>query len=296
MCAGSSGPEPLPPDTEERLAAFTELVATAIANSEARDRLHRIVAEQAALRQVALLVAEGASPSELFAAVAEGIATVFGLGTVTLDRYDAGFTTTLAQCRAPMFPVGTRWPLDGESLSATVLETGRPARLDDYTGLEGTIAKAIREVGTRSTVGVPIVVEGRVWGIVAVGTSGPEPLPADTEERLAGFTELLGTAIANAEARENLRRLADEQAALRRVATLVAEGAEAEALFSTVAEEIAHVLDVPTVTIGRYEGDASIVIASLNAPSEAPSRPRTARTGSARRSACPSSWRAGCGA
>src|SRR6202035_5303167 len=51
--------------------------------------------------------------------------------------------------------------------------------------------------------GVPVIVEGRMWGAIFVGST-QEPLPAGTEERLAGFTELAGTAIANAEAQAAL--------------------------------------------------------------------------------------------
>jgi len=58
-----------------------------------------------------------------------------------------------------------------------------------------------------------------------VSTAEVEPLPLDTESRLAHFTELVATAIANAEAAKGLARLATQQAALRRVATLVASGA-----------------------------------------------------------------------
>ena len=78
---------------------------------------------------------------------------------------------------------------------------------------------------TRSAVGVPVVVDGAFWGVIAVGTREAEPFPADLEDRLADFTELVATAIANSQAHEQLTQLADEQAALRRVATLVAEGA-----------------------------------------------------------------------
>jgi signal transduction histidine kinase len=52
-------------------------------------------------------------------------------------------------------------------------------------------------------VGVPIWVGGRLWGVMSAG-SRAEPLPADTEERLAGFTDLAATAIANADAKAAL--------------------------------------------------------------------------------------------
>ena len=84
-------------------------------------------------------------------------------------------------------------------------------------------------------------------------TSTEGPLPPDTETRLASFTELVATAIANAEARETLAQLADEQAALRRVATLVAEGVSQDTLFAAVAEEVAGLVGVDQLTIDRYD-------------------------------------------
>src|SRR3954447_24659796 len=86
--------------------------------------------------------------------------------------------------------------------------------------------------------GTPIVVEGRLWGALTVGSG--VSLPPDTGPRLERFTELIATAIANIESREALRELADEQAALNRVATLVAEGAEPAALFAAVTKEVEH--------------------------------------------------------
>ena len=92
----------------------------------------------------------------------------------------------------------------------------------DWSSYEGPIGEVSRRQGTRSIVGSPIVVEGRLWGAMIV-SSNDDLLPSDTEERLEKFTELIATAVANAQARESLAELAaEEQAALRRVATLVA--------------------------------------------------------------------------
>ena len=79
--------------------------------------------------------------------------------------------------------------------------TGRPARIDYDDAISGVIGQvATRDWGLRSSVGVPVSVEGRLWGAIVVALTGGEFLPADTESRLAGFTELVATAIANAEA------------------------------------------------------------------------------------------------
>src|SRR5262249_16900629 len=155
-------------------------------------------------------------------------------------------------------------PLEGDDSAVTrVYHTGRAARADYTAGAHGLLAEASRRGGTLFPVAVPVVVDGALWGAMSVGSCGFEP-PLDLEGRLAKFTELLATAIANAENRADLaasearaRELAREQASLRRVATLVAENASPETLLNTVAEEVASVLAVPVVTIDRFDQDGS---------------------------------------
>src|SRR5712671_1737892 len=57
-----------------------------------------------------------------------------------------------------------------------------------------------------------------------------------------------------------LRQLADEQAALRRVATLVARGAPADELFAAVPEEAGQLLQAGQTTMIRYESDGTATI------------------------------------
>ena len=269
--------EPLPESTEARLADFTELVATALANAESRAELaasearaRKLAEEQAALRRVATLVARESSPDEIFALVAEEVGQVLCVPSVALVRYETDGSAMRVvggwSERAFPVPMGTRLLLDGPSHFADVWATGGSARLEDATGLPGEIAAAMRRNDVGSGAASPIVVEGRIWGAMAMGLFGSsDRLPDDIEARLADFTELLATAIANSEARDSLRMLLEEQASLRRVATLVAEGASAEDVFSSVAREVAHVFDVQLVTLCRYESDAVAVLASLGA-------------------------------
>jgi signal transduction histidine kinase len=203
----STSDRSFPLDTEGRLAEFAELVVTAIANSESREDLNWLAEEQAALRRVATLVARGAPPEGLFAVVAEEVGRVVHVPLVSIVCYEAdGSATERASFseRGELFPVGTRWSLDGTNVVAEVRESGRPARIDDYSGLEGAIAETVRRTGIRSTVGIPIVVAGRLWGAMVVSSAEPEPLPDGTEARLADFTELVATAIENAEIRAEL--------------------------------------------------------------------------------------------
>ena len=109
-------------------------------------------------------------------------------------------------------PTGARFALEGDSVSARVLRTGRPARMDDYGDAPGVIAATIRQIGIRFSIGVPISVSGRTWGVM-IATSKGAPLPAEAESRLKNFTELVATAISNASAHGEIRVLADDPAA-----------------------------------------------------------------------------------
>jgi GAF domain-containing protein len=253
ICVGMTRREPLPADTQARLRDFTELVATAISKVQANDDLRRLVRQQAGLTRVATIVAEGVPAAELFAALTQEVVHALEVPAVSLVRYEADRSTVvLASLNAPDFPVGGRLPPDGRSLSARVLETGRPARAESEL---------------RSEVGVPIVVDGEVWGLIRAAATGPEPLRADIEVSLRDFTELVATAISKTESRESLRRVVAEQAALRSVATLVAEGAAPAEVFSSVAREVARILDVSAVSIVRFDSDTwSVVVASFNDP------------------------------
>jgi GAF domain-containing protein len=112
-----------------------------------------------------------------------------------------------------------------------VFETGRPARIDDYSAAFGPAADLVRGFGTRAAVGVPISVEGRLWGAMVVVSTREEPLPADSEARLARFTELVATAIANAESQIQLtasraRIVAAADQARRRIERDLHDGAQ----------------------------------------------------------------------
>ena len=124
MVVSSTEPDPLPEETEARLTNFTELVATAIANAEARERVERLAQEQAALRRVATLIARAASAEAVFSAVAEEVASVLNLQVVTVCRYQKDAVVVLSSLGIPAFPAGSRWPLKNPSLPGSVYSTG----------------------------------------------------------------------------------------------------------------------------------------------------------------------------
>ena len=259
-----------PPGTESRMADFTELAATAIANAKTEQELRDLADTQAALRRLATLVARGEPPEAVFAAATREARRHFGGGTARMIRYEPdGMATLLANegSTGPHVRVGERWegyPPTG--LTATVRQTGRAARVHDYGQLPGGEA-TLRE-GHRSAVAVPIHVNGRLWGMIAVGSGQGGPLPPDTERRMTEFTDLVATAVANAQnraaleaSRDELARLLAEQAALRRVATLVARAIDPAEIFLAVSEEVRRLLGADNAGIARFDPDGASVTA-----------------------------------
>jgi signal transduction histidine kinase len=245
----SSRGDALPADTEQRLGDFGELVATAIANTEARAEVDRLAEEQAALRRVATLVAEGAPPSEVFETVTREVGILSGADLARMERYDSGDSVIgvagWSRGDAPELAVGTRFSLEGASVAAMVHEASGPVRVESFAGAHGPIAQEAQRLGIRSSVGCPIVVEGRLWGVIAASSKEETPFPPDTESQIAEFTELVATAIANADGRAQLiasraRLLTAADDARRRVVRDLHDGAQQRLVHTIVTLKLAR--------------------------------------------------------
>ena len=176
--------------------------------AESLARLKALAKEQAALRRVATLVAGNPDPSEVFAQVCAEVGGVLGVESTNLVRYEGPSTARVVGGwnvqGAPVFPVGQQVPLDGDTAVVKVSRSGRPERVDEYSHLSGELPERIRAAGIASAVAAPITVAGRLWGAIVASSGRPYSFPADTEERVAGFAELVSDALANADAREQL--------------------------------------------------------------------------------------------
>jgi hypothetical protein len=176
----------------------------------------RLTAEHAALRRLTTLVARGVDPSEVFEAVVNEMRHCVAAETAGLWRYESNDEITkLAAAEHPglqlaQWPVGTRSPIGGSTLAAMVRRTGRPARMDSYQNVGGSLAERVRNAGVHAAVGVPVVVDGRVWGMAAVGSVEPGPMSTDTEARISGLTELIGAAVVAGYRDEQKRQLLAE--------------------------------------------------------------------------------------
>ena len=243
---------------------ISELLATTSENADARETLQWLV-EQATLRRIATLVAAESSPDELFAKVVEETAALLGRGMSAITRDERDGTGTIVafwHTAGANTLIGSRVPLDEDAAPAKAIQEGRPVRVQPYRGYPGSIRTHAHDLGIRAVVACPIVVSGSRWGVVSVGSLEGEPYPpASAEAWVVEVADLLAIAIANAQSREALARLADEQAALRRVATLVAEGVPPADIFSAVGAEMGRLFKSTVWTVGRFETGAQAVVA-----------------------------------
>jgi signal transduction histidine kinase len=182
-------------------------LAVSLDNAQLYEEYRRIAEQQAALRRVATLVAEGREPSAVFEAAAAEIQGMLDADGVTLARYEPGDTVVVVAHRGFEgweLPIGARFSHHGRSVTSIVHQTGRPSRMNRYELENGPMAKVVRELGVRSSVGAPILLGGNLWGVAVAYWSRVESAPADSEERVGRFAQLLEAAIANADSRDQL--------------------------------------------------------------------------------------------
>jgi signal transduction histidine kinase len=237
--------------TIERLDAVKLIagqLAVSLDNSQLYADFRRIAEEQAALRRVATLVAQGAGPAAVFDAVAEEVKQLLAADNVDLIRYEIGAEVTIVAqrgLRAPRVPLGLRIGYEGESLIAGVRRTGRPTRNENYETGHGELAELGRSLGMRVAVGAPIVVEGALWGLIAASWNGEQSPPPDTEDRMAQFAQLIDTAIANADSRDQLtasraRLVTEADEARRRVVRDLHDGAQQRLVHTLITLQLAQ--------------------------------------------------------
>ena len=271
MLTATSDATPLPVGTEQRLQPFAELVAAALANSQARAELQALADEQSALRRIAELTAQEAPADAVLQAVAVQASRLAGVEFGMVLRFIApdGSNEIVALDGAPAnFSWGCGPPAAATAPSIASGGRGRAARIDDLGAMSGRWPQMASRLGFSTSAGVPILIQGELWGALIV--AGREPMPPAIESHLADFAELVSTAISAAQARAELRVLADEQAALRRVAELVARGAALDEVFAAVATEASKLLGDLAAVLLRYDpGDVAVAVAVCNSPGPA---------------------------
>ena len=217
-----------------------------------------LVEEQSALRRIATLVATGIGERELVDALTFEIGSLFGAQRANTLRWDGEAIEVLGEWSSDGNAVapGRVFDFGGDTIVSRVVGSRAPARIDGASDLVTDFARARwRELGIEASIAAPILVGGTVWGVVSASrTTKNDPFPEGAENRLGDFAALVAQAIVNAQVRREASALGAEQAALRRVATLVAAGRPQEEVVDAVTQEAGTLFGAEVVSLLRWEG------------------------------------------
>jgi len=262
VLAGFSDDAILPPDAERWLSLFAKIGSAGISSWQAHGELRAMSDEQTALLRVAGLVARRKDETELFDAVAEEASGLLGDVATVLAHLDGDRTLRVVASHGQLVPVGAllEIPEDDNGTAAQILRTMRSARVDNRDAHLSAV-KSDRASGAGSRVSVPVIVGGRLWGMLSA-VDESRTLPPWTERRLEKFAEFVAAAIATNEARSSMEQLAEEQASLLRVAEAVARGMPLQDVFAMIALEASNVLDQVATSLMKYDAQGVATVVS----------------------------------
>jgi PAS domain S-box-containing protein len=236
-------------DHEGRPVGATSIGEDVTERRSAERGLRTLADEQAALRRVATVVAGEPTQELLLDTVTTEVARLFGAQSAHLIRDDdatlpvvGSWSDTGEGWIAP----GTVFGREGDSATHRVLRTQRPARVDGLAEVGDARTREVwLELGFRSSIAAPVIVDGVLWGAISVTRTTAEVFPEGAEQRLADFAALAAQAIANAQAREELRasrarivEAADE--ARRRLERNLHDGAQQRLVSISIALRLAQ--------------------------------------------------------
>jgi PAS domain S-box-containing protein len=234
----------------------------------------RAAQERAALQRVAALVAQGTPPGEVFQAVTAELRALLGVAACVLARYESDGTATILSDNVDIgtgLAPGTVLRFVTGTAGAMVRESASAVANGDVTELPSPLRERAERLGVTEAVKVPVMVDGQVWGYLSA--SWRDIAPPEVESRMTRFTELVTMAINNADGRtrldaslERLAEYAEEEAALRRVATAVAAGAPTTEVFDAVTVELRRLLDIESAVLERFEDDGMATVVALCDP------------------------------
>ena len=241
-------------DVEDRLSA----------EPAPRERGGLLSAREESLLQIAALVAGGASSADVFAAVAREVGQVVGLPVVGVWRYEPGqMTATVIGAwgkRCPSVPGRCPPAARRPERLGRGSEHGSPRenrRLHRDSQHDRRRHSRQRPRGRRRRPD-----HGRRHGL---GRDDGQCRPECRATRPPGGSARPVREVARDGDREHRKHRSsrparDEQAALRRVAMLVARGARPAEVFASVANEVTRLLSVDFVNIGRYESHHTVML------------------------------------
>jgi PAS domain S-box-containing protein len=196
-------------DHDGRPVGATSIGEDVTERRRAEQDLRTLAAEQAALRRVATIVAGEPTQELLLETVTTEVGRLFGAQSANLIRNDGETLPVMgswSETGESWIAPGTVFAREGGSATHRVIRTQRPARVDSVDEIgDARTRDAWLSRGFRSAIAAPVIVDGVLWGAISVTKTTAEGFPVGAEQRLADFAALAAQAVANAQAREELR-------------------------------------------------------------------------------------------
>ncbi|MGA2927299.1 MAG: GAF domain-containing protein, partial [Solirubrobacteraceae bacterium] len=254
-CVGAATVTPggLTTDAQALLDRFATAVSSSLAAAEARRQLQDEARVERALREVAAASsAGGLSEAEFAQLVCSQLAGLLDATGTALQRIEGDKLTILGCCGKE--PVASHLLMSGPGVAARVAATGRFARVDDHQSSGGEPAPSAD--GATCTIGVPVFVDGKLWGSLAAATARSGGFAPESEQWLERFAQLVCTALGKAQAEERLRFRARLEETLREVAVASASGElDERGLANLVGDRVMHLLGAAASGVFRFDAE-----------------------------------------
>ena len=194
-------------------------------------------------------------PEHLFKTIASSALALVDANHATINQRHGEEFWIVAGAGTGERAVGVHAPAQ-RGIVGAVLRSRHTVAFDDYAD-DPTAVPAIRDIGVRSMVGVPIVVTGEIVATLTVARLRVRPFDAEDMRALEGLAAHAAIALRNARLLEQSWRV--EQLS-REVAT---DTGAVEDVMKRVAVEIAAAYDAGVVNVSRVKGEFSKTVAQV---------------------------------
>ena len=259
------------------LTAFAAQAVIAIENARLLNELRQSLEQQTATSQVLQVISSAPGDLEpIFAAMLERAARICDAKFATLYRLEAdGLRLTATHDVPPAFAEaqGTVFhPAPGGALDA-VMKTGQTAHLSDlaaarsYVERHPRMVEAVEIAGIRTTLGVPMVKDNKLVGIIGIFRQEVRPFNDKQIELVQNFAAQAVIAIENARLLNELRQSLEQQTATSEVLQVISSSPrDLQPVFEAMLANAVRICDATFGNIYRWDGNAFNLVATHNTP------------------------------
>jgi diguanylate cyclase (GGDEF)-like protein len=251
-------PTPIPQIFAETMVVILVLIILSATVAHYRDEQRigsRALRLARSLQRVATDIGQETAPEGLFRSIARNALLLVDAHHATINRRRGDEFTIVAGAGTGERAVGVHASARSGIVGA-VMRTRRAVAWDDYAA-DPTAVAAIKAIGVRSVVGVPIVVQGEIAATLTVGRLQVRPFDDNDVRALEGLAAHASIALRNARILEQARRIE----ILSR--ELAAEMGATTAVIRRIAQVMHEAYDTEFVLVTELRGETAVDVAGV---------------------------------